>query len=375
MTRDLPRLVKKFHVHLEPKHLAADGKSGGSANGTQRLDCTVGYEWWQRAPYLANYRDIQDVPVNLVIAALLDFLDHEFLCSIPSGSDSAAGTTVTESSQLPDFASIQVQLYNEIDDYLLRRFGENGRVVTVLKAASNQSIVLAAVAGLRALFEQSGLHFRDSRGSWHVHIFKQLQGDQMLPSIVQQRWEQVFADNTGLKDEFGFDKIANLYKFCWQIEIVFASLSCDRLHSISIRLVDIEFTLEDNPLFGEAFMQEARRKCEQIFATCGGTVLASQLERYMNSEEYMAELLRRLDEQNGATPPASLIIPMSATTIPTSRNANKRSLLLRRPILSLLGIGGCATMLFFLWQKELLYGWLERCREITIRWLPSRQRR
>jgi hypothetical protein len=152
-------------------------------------------------------------------------------------------------------AEVNMNMHETLTKYLGNHFGEPNRVVNILKTC-NQSPVIATLFHVRTALEKIDVRFKDCRGQWFLHFHTGK--DKNSPQITQRRVEQVYKmapDNT---------RLLNLYKFEWELELIFDSLECNFIKCVALRILRVDFAEEGMEL-SESERKEAEDKIRSAF--------------------------------------------------------------------------------------------------------------
>lgn len=272
---DLPRLASKFRLHRQNLPFPMD------QNPHNLID-------WKRG--IRDNEDIQEV-----VFVLLQALEAEYQPLLsPDFSNSSSGSSSGDGNSnsgngvdldseerhwgLDKFKQL-LSLNNKgaLNEYLIRRFGQQGPVVQVLKCA-NQSIVLCAIGQLRMFFGSRDIKAKDVKGSWTVNIKKQnliVENNvpHYQPVVVHRRKEQVYIDPTKAPDghfeglvgkegeESEFYGYIDCYRFHWEVEITLESEKAAAIQSIYVRLLEVEFA-DVKSLTQLAYSKQDRERIE-----------------------------------------------------------------------------------------------------------------
>jgi len=135
-------------------------------------------------------------------------------------------------------SSVQLHDPNTLMTFLLKRFKEFPPALQALKVF-HQAVVVSFLGHLgESVFYNSGLRFKDVKGSWKIIItYNQgYQRNNRIPfiSITHRRKEMVLSisENKRLTEMFSFE---------WEVEIQFTNLELDDLHSIRARLIGFDW--------------------------------------------------------------------------------------------------------------------------------------
>jgi len=152
-------------------------------------------------------------------------------------------------------AEVNMNIHESLTKYLSTHFGENHKIIHVLKTC-NQSPVIASLFHVRTALQQSDINFKDCRGQWFLHF--NTGKDKNSPCVIQRRMEQVYKmapDNT---------RLLNLFKFEWELELVFESLECNYIKAVTLRILRVDFAEEGKEL-SETERSEAETKLRSSF--------------------------------------------------------------------------------------------------------------
>jgi hypothetical protein len=155
-------------------------------------------------------------------------------------------------------AEVNMNIHETLTKFLQVHFGEPNRIVNVLKTC-NQSTVIATLFHVRTALEKIDIRFKDCRGQWFLLFHTGKDGN--TPHITQRRVEQVYKmapDNT---------RLLNIFKFEWELELVFDSLNCDFIKAIAIRVNRVDFADEGMEL-SETERKEAEDKIRTTLDRC-----------------------------------------------------------------------------------------------------------
>jgi hypothetical protein len=159
---------------------------------------------------------------------------------------------------------VNMNIHESLTKFLQTHFGEPNRIVNVLKTC-NQSTVIATLYHVRTALERIDIRFKDCRGQWFLHFHTGK--DKNTPQVTQRRVEQVYKmapDNT---------RLLNIFKFEWELELVFDSLMCNFIKTICVRVLRVDFA-EEGMALSETEKKEAEGKIRSTLDKC----LAENLE-------------------------------------------------------------------------------------------------
>jgi len=189
---------------------------------------------------LSFCKDIKKDSLELVVHGLLDSL-YQLLK--PSSKDIQQVPYNTFEKE------VNLQFVDSISQYLIKHYGETAPLNRMLKACS-QGVVIAVLGHIRSALSKNNISVKDVKGEWYIFVHT---NQENKPVVRQRRKEQVF--------RFSKDGgIELLYKFEWEIEVVFDSLDINEVVQVTFRLVGLTF---DTPLISPQEQEEIK----EIFNT------------------------------------------------------------------------------------------------------------
>lgn len=151
---------------------------------------------------------------------------------------------------------VNISDHASLSSFILRCFGEHGRVTRVLKAC-NQSILAAPVTQLkRALM--SHVEYKDQKGGWTIHIRIGIDGS---VSVIHRKMEQVLRKGKDLMYQ-------QVYRFEWSLNLNFqlSSGGIQKLDLISFSLEFMDMYFDQSKVsMTEQERLHARKVLEDLF--------------------------------------------------------------------------------------------------------------
>mmetsp|Transcript_11121 Transcript_11121/g.41538 ORF Transcript_11121/g.41538 Transcript_11121/m.41538 type:complete len:448 (-) Transcript_11121:46-1389(-) len=154
-----------------------------------------------------------------------------------------------------DWDEFNEQIYmndhETVTKYLTDKFGEDGILTLILKSC-HQTIIAKVLRRLR----ETGLTFKDVRGSWRIQIRISKCGN-YVSSLHRRKEQMIYRDHTG----FGFD---NEFQFEWELE-TFYNVKSQTIDNVEVRLLsmdDVDMTKMTHP----KECKEHREMLQRIFA-------------------------------------------------------------------------------------------------------------
>ncbi|KAL0490307.1 methyltransferase-like protein [Acrasis kona] len=224
VSKDLPRLAKKIKIHDSVNdvinYIDQPTDEGELKPSTPtEIDGTVGEQH-------------RDEVLNRCMYSIVMSMSQE----LRDFNQNMSGMTLQMFER-----EINVTDHKSIQNFLTRNFGNNGRVVKVLKAC-NQSIIAPPVTQLKKLLLDK-IDYKDVKGEWtiNIHISPVTTGhgedrrEDVSVIVAHRKKEQVL-----VKRKITYELV---YQFEWEFTIRFTR-NVEDIESISLRLGDILFNGE-----------------------------------------------------------------------------------------------------------------------------------